>query len=533
MRVFVTGAVTRAFAAAGHSVTGLVRGPKKAARLEGWGVRIGALALALAAVPAGAQEEDGYSMASYRRARAEVEAGLAALGGPAPALSFTLEGTRGLRGQSAGPESAGERTPYRMRVMVEPARERALMEAESHLPGGIVFVFRQVAQGRTGFRIDVPKTRMGPALFELAGPAAAAVRTQAARTVPHLLLAQALARPATLRDLGTVPREGRPHRAVAYATEEGAQVTLFLDAQTRLLSAYELLEDNAGVGDVLTEARFADYADAAGVRLPTRYQVRQNGVMDQDLRYTAVAAGALPDSLFTAPAGYTPPPPAPAASVQTVAEGVYLLDRVGGAYRAMFVDMGDHVLVVEAPVSSAASETALGLIRQTLPGKPVRYVVVTHRHIDHIGGVRPYVAAGAVLVAPAGAEPELRQIAAVRRTLATGPVDRAPGEPRVEAVADRRVFQGAGRRVEVISTGGGSHVDAELVVYLPAQRLLYQGDFVTFPDYGGDAPDLPVTRELAALIRTLGLDVETIVGTHGRVGTLAELNQAVSAPDGR
>jgi hypothetical protein len=56
---------------------------------------------------------------------------------------------------------------------------------------------------------------------------------------------------------------------------------------------------------------------------------------------------------------------------------------------------------------------------------------------------------------------------------------------------------------------------------------------VTFPDYGGDAPDLPVTRELATLIRTLGLDVETIVGTHGRVGTLAELNQAVNAPDGR
>lgn len=496
-------------------------------------MRIGAaLALVLAAAPAGAQEEGGYSMASYRRARAEVEAGLAALGGPLPALSFTLEGTRALGGQSAGPESAGERAPHRVRVMVEPARERTLLQTESHLPGGIGAVRRQVAQGRAGFWIDVPKTRMGPALFELAAPGAAAVRAQAARMVPQLLLAHALARPATLRDLGPVTRDGRPHRAVAYATEEGAQVTLFFDSGTRLLSGYELLEDNPGVGDVLTEVRFAEYGNAAGVRLPARYQVRQNGDVDHELRYTAVAAGALPDSLFAAPAGYTPPAPAGGASVRTVAEGVYLLERLGGGYRSLFVDLGDHVLVVEAPGSSTVSEAALGLIRQTLPGKPVRYVVVTHRHADHIGGVRPYVAAGAVLVAPAGAEPALRDLAAVRRTLAAGPVDPAPGEPRIETVADRRVFQGAGRRLEVISTGGGSHVDRELVVYLPDQRLLYQGDFVTFPDYGGDAPDLPVTRELARLIRELELDVEIIAGTHGRLGTLAELNRAVGAAEG-
>lgn len=491
-----------------------------------------ALVLSLAAAPGvAAQDDAAYSMQSYQRARAVVQAGLAALGTPPPALSFTLTGTKLLRGQSAGPEAAGERAPHLVRVMVEPARERALMETESHLPGGIHFVRRQVAEGRTGFWIDVPKTRMGPALFELAAPVAAGVRTQAGRTVPHLLLAQVLARPATLRDLGTVARDGRPHRAVAYATEEGAQVTLFFDESTRLLGGYEQLEDNAVLGDVATEVRFAEYADAGGVRLPARYQVLQNGELDQDLRYTAIAVAALPDSLFSAPAGYTPPPAPGGPSVREMGEGVYLLERLAGGYRSMFVDMGDHVLVAEAPANAAASEAALGLIRRTLPGKPVRYVVVTHRHADHIGGVRPYVAAGAVLVAPAGAEEALRGFAAVRRTLA--PDRSAPGELRVETVADRRVFEGAGRRVEVISTRGGSHVDSELLVYLPEQRLLFQGDFVTFPDYGGAAPDAPVTRELAALIQRLGLRVETIAGVHGRLGTLADLHEAVGAPGSR
>jgi glyoxylase-like metal-dependent hydrolase (beta-lactamase superfamily II) len=498
-----------------------------------WTRTAAALVLSLAAAPgAVAQDGAGFSMQSYQRARAVVQAGLAALGTPPPALSFTLAGTKLLRGQSAGPEAAGERAPHRVRVMVEPARERALVETETHLPGGIGFVRRQVAEGRTGFWIDVPRTRMGPALFELAAPAAAGVRTQAARTVPHLLLAQALARPATLRDLGTVPRDGRPHRAVAFATEEGAQVTLFFDESTRLLQGYELLEDNAVLGDVATEVRFAEYAEAGGVRLPARYQVRQNGELDQDLRYTGVATAALPDSLFAAPAGYAPPPAAGGPSVREMGGGVYLLERLAGGYRSLFVDLGDHVLVAEAPASAAASEAALGLIRRTLPGKPVRYVVVTHRHADHIGGVRPYVAAGAVLVAPAGAEEALRAFAGVRRTLAP---DRpaGPAEVRVETVADRRTFSGAGRTVEVISTRGGSHVDSELLVYLPEQALLFQGDFVTFPDYGGAAPDAPVTRELAALIQRLGLRVETIAGVHGRLGTLADLHEAVGAPGGR
>ena len=113
----------------------------------------------------------------------------------------------------------------------------------------------------------------------------------------------------------------------------------------------------------------------------------------------------------------TPPPPA----VSKIADDVYLLQGLaGGTHNALFVAFNDHVLVFEAPeqiLYNNNSVQALAKIKETVPGKPIKYLVLTHHHSDHAGGFREYVAEGATIVTTAGTKSSLEKAVAIESSL--------------------------------------------------------------------------------------------------------------------
>ena len=123
---------------------------------------------------------------------------------------------------------------------------------------------------------------------------------------------------------------------------------------------------------------------------------------------------ALPqgfEKLAAAPA--TPAPPA----VVKVADDVYMLNGLaGGTHNVMFVAFNDYVLVLEAPeqiIYGSNSVQALAKIKETVPGKPIKYLVLTHHHSDHAGGFREYVAEGTTIVTAPGNKSFLEQVASI------------------------------------------------------------------------------------------------------------------------
>ncbi len=193
---------------------------------------------------------------------------------------------------------------------------------------------------------------------------------------------------------------------------------------------------------------------------------------------------------FAPPPGYVAPPPAGEPSTRELAPRTFIIDNLGG-YHSMFVDNGDSVLLFEAPRSA---EVAAQI--QRLIGKRVSHVFVTHHHGDHTGGLGPFIAAGATIVAGRDAD------VAIRRQLGA-----AAEGARFDIVTERRTIEG----VDVIPVAS-AHASTMLVFVV--NGIAFQGDLFYAPERGPVPPQFPVARELQNALR--GLDVNTVAGVHGR-----------------
>ena len=79
-----------------------------------------------------------------------------------------------------------------------------------------------------------------------------------------------------------------------------------------------------------------------------------------------------------------------------MADGVYLLG--GGPANSYMVEFDDFVAVFEAPGNEERSLAVIEAIAKLAPGKPIRWLISSHPHFDHIGGLRTYLHIGATIV---------------------------------------------------------------------------------------------------------------------------------------
>ena len=495
-----------------------------------------ALCLALTAAPAAlaqnAPQAPGGTAASYRKAYQTVEAGVGALGGveafrAVEDVWVKASGSTWARNQSVRVEQPWDQMTRDETLFADVRRNRYIFENRDPLPGGFVFGGRVVVSGGQAFVVNERDRTLQPV-----NPANLPnVTLNYARRLPHLLLGLALEQRApTLRYVGQESFDGRPHDVVTFAAANGALMSLFFDAKTRLLSKYEQMVTDGTDGDVVQETIFPGYRAVERVMVPTGRQTRRGGDLIEDVKYAEVRFNTKPsDAAFARPEGFEelPAPAPPPARETKLAEGVYLFES--GA-NALVVAFDSYVLVVEPYAGGRGPKPTINKAREMFPNKPVRYVVVTHYHDDHSGGLRSYIANGVAVVTTPANQKFFERMASSTFTLNPDDQTRAPRKPAFEFVTGgKRVFTDGRQTVEILDIGPSPHAREMLVAYLPKEKLIFQGDLVNLPASGRFMPTTvnDTTLHFFDWLTKSGLDVQRIAAVHGPSTTLDDLRAAV------
>ena len=281
--------------------------------------------------------------------------------------------------------------------------------------------------------------------------------------------------------------------------------------------------DNPILGDTPVEIAYTDYRDFGGVMFPGRIVRTQGGYPVLDIAVSNVTANpavdiAVPESVraFT--------PPAVNVEMEKLADGVYYVK--GGSHHSIAIDQRDHIVVVEAPQNEARSAAVIAKVKATIPDKPIKYLVNTHVHFDHSGGLRTYVDEGAAIVTHALNKPYYEKAWAAPRTLNPDQLARSNKAATFETFTEKHVLTDGRRSIEIYPIAGNGHNDAFAMVYLPAEKILAEVDAYAPP--AGNAPPpavpSPFAVNLYENIQQLKLDVRQIAALHGpRVATMNDL----------
>ena len=301
------------------------------------------------------------------------------------------------------------------------------------------------------------------------------------------------------------------------------------------------------MGDINYETEYSDYKDFGGLKFPTHfhhhdafddetqppnYNGGHNGL---DFRVTNVQPNACGAALTVPDAVRQASVPPVRVESQQLANGVWYLR--GGSHHSVAVEFQDFVTVVEGPLNEARSLAVIEEVHKLIPNKPIEYLVNTHHHFDHLGGVRTFVWEGATIVTQENNYGFYKNQLVTHEPWTLAP-DRLSLYPPTEqdegyifeTVAMKKAISDGKRVLEIYYVQGLNHSNDMLMAYLPAEKIVMQADLYNAPAPNAPPPGAPSPSALSFYENVKGykLDVATIAPLHGpRTVPWAEFARAI------
>jgi glyoxylase-like metal-dependent hydrolase (beta-lactamase superfamily II) len=389
---------------------------------------------------------------------------------------------------------------------------------------------RQIQVVGGNYAWNVPVAAPGNQNPASAPPAAAAPGSQLERmlqlwSTPQGFVKAAIANHATMK-------KAAGGTDVSFTVGGKYKMTGTIDAQNHVARVLTWI-DQSIVGDMPVETTYTGYKDFAGVQFPSRIVQKQDGFPSLDLTISSVTANPAVD--IAVPDNVRDFKPAPVVvNSQKLADGVYYL--TGGTHHSLAIEMKDHIVIADTPNDETRALAVLAKAKELIPGKPIRYVVTSHHHWDHLGGIRTAIDEGATIVTYQSNKVFLERAAKTPHTINPDRLSMSHKPLKIQTVGAKGVLTDGSRTIELHLLTNYEHTGDMLVVYLPKEKILAEPDAFT-PPATSTTPLLvtavPYAQALYDNIKRLNLDVQTIAPFHGaRTTDMAELAKAAGRTSG-
>ncbi|MEO6215034.1 MAG: MBL fold metallo-hydrolase [Sphingomonas sp.] len=405
-----------------------------------------------------------------------------------------------LAGMRFAPEQAGDpSTPIaaidaRQSILLLPGRT-FLLRTSTIYPGNIEFRFRTIGDPDSEKTIDELGWRDGDALLVDDGASSTKDYADLQMLAPSVLRCGAAGR-GTAADGGIYMVQDAAQRRVALKTDQAGRIV------------------EASVGN--EKYLYSGWGTMNGLPFPARIQRERAGQVVARWQNARVRAARAQDRAWLAiPSRYRVADPTGELRATSLGEGAYRVDGAKSGYHTGFVVGSRAIAMFDAPAGTEEAKAVRALIEKTAPGRKVTYVVVSHVHGDHVAGLPAYPDAD-IITGRGGSAALMRQFPNL-------------DPARIREIPGDTVLDLGGRTVRLFALDS-AHSSTMLVGYDLATRAIFQGDLFYLPERGPMPAAFPTAVELSRLIAGRGLDVDWIVGVHGRTATAGDLKAALSTP---
>jgi glyoxylase-like metal-dependent hydrolase (beta-lactamase superfamily II) len=441
-------------------------------------------------------------------------------------LEYT--GTRTMINQSREAYAPWDKEPSTGKVAVDLENNKMYSLSSNSYPGIGSFAGAYVVIADSGFHYEPAKNHMGDEVLKLTGNSIHSPWNYCKRWLPPLLLLQMLDDRTSLRYIGKYVTHNTTFNVLSYTQPNGHMMSIYFDSQTKYLRGFEVIRNDGVYGDIRDEGIYYDYQNFGGLMLPLKRIDYLNNEISRELSLSITVNKPIDQSLFEYPKGFNNPRHDETYQrVKKVADGVFIDQDMGGV---LFVELDSFIIVFDCPGDFDMSYSTINLIRKTIPGKEIKYIVPSHTHGDHGGGARAYYYIGSTLITTPGHKKFYESLAHISQTIAPDSLALFPKKEKIEIFSAKRIIKGDKRSVVLYNAGPNAHSEELTFAYLQPEKIIWQSDIFFVPGTGnGINKAIPLTIEFAKKLKALKIDdFEYILDSHNsRLITRAQFAESL------